>query len=189
MIVRQNRRGFLSGSLMLAAGSVFSRSLAAKGHRAQQKKPEERLRELGIELPPPPRPVATYLPAVLMGNMLFVAGHGPAQVEGVRPGKVGADLDLEQGRGAARATGLAILSTIRDTLGSLDRVVRLVRTFGMVNASADFTEHPRVINGFSDFMVEIFGEGAGKGSRCAVGMASLPSNIAVEIESFWEVRP
>lgn len=103
-------------------------------------------------------------------------------------GKVGDDMSLEQGRAAARFVGTNILATVRGALGSLDRVARLVRTFGMVNATPDFTQQPQVINGFSDFMVEIFGEEAGKGTRAAVGMGSLPGGMAVEIETFWEIR-
>lgn len=158
--------------------------------RALQVSPEARLRELGIELPAAPQPVATYVPAVPVGNILYVAGHTPRTPDGSpgHQGKVGADLTLEQGREAARAVGMNILATVRGSLGSLDRVERLVRTFGMVNATPDFTQQPLVINGFSDFMVEIFGEESGKGTRAAVGMGSLPGGMAVEIETFWEIR-
>jgi enamine deaminase RidA (YjgF/YER057c/UK114 family) len=102
-------------------------------------------------------------------------------------GKVGADMSLEQGKEAARVTGLAILSTVRNTLGSLDRVLRLVKVLGMVNSTADFKDHPLVINGFSDLMVQVFGD-VGKGARSAVGMGSLPGNIAVEVEAIFEVH-
>ena len=152
--------------------------------------PEARLRELGIELPTPRAPVATFVTAVTVGDMLSVAGHTPRQPDGspgVR-GKVGRDLTLEEGRDQARLVGLLVLATIRAHLGSLDRVQRLVRTFGMVNATPDFDQQPLVINGFSDLMVDVFGDELGKGTRAAVGMGSLPGGMSVEIESFWQVR-
>ncbi|MCS7168597.1 MAG: RidA family protein [Gemmatales bacterium] len=153
--------------------------------------PEKRLQELHLTLPPPPKPVAVYKPAILVGNLLYVSGHGPLTPEGKLGicGKVGADLTLEQGYQAARQVGLAILSTVRNTLGSLDKVKRLVKTLGMVNAAPDFRDHPKVINGFSELMAEVFGQEAGIGARSAVGMASLPNNIAVEIECIFEVQP
>lgn len=181
-----NRRGFLSGSIA-ALGGLWARSTGASSMSATQTA-ERRLVELGLELPDPSSPVAVYVPAVITGNLLFVSGHGPAASEGVLRGKVGDDLTIEQGKLAARATGLNILSTMRASLGSLDRVVRLVRSFGMVNAMPDFTQQPQVINGYSELMVEVFGEEQGKGARAAVGMGSLPSGIAVEIESIWEIR-
>jgi enamine deaminase RidA (YjgF/YER057c/UK114 family) len=151
-------------------------------------KPETRVQELHLTLPSPPKPVAKYKPAVLAGNMLYVSGHGPAKTDGKSfDGRVGADLTLEQGKEAARAVGLAILSTVRNTLGSLDRVKRLVKTLGMVNSTADFKDHPQVINGFSELMADVFGPDAGVGARSAVGMGSLPANIAVEIECIFEV--
>ncbi|MCS7015105.1 MAG: RidA family protein [Gemmatales bacterium] len=153
--------------------------------------PEKRLQELHLTLPPPPKPVAVYKPAVLVGNILYVSGHGPLTPEGKIGicGKVGADLTLEQGYQAARQVGLAILSTVRNTLGSLDKVKRLVKTLGMVNSTPDFRDHPKVINGFSELMAEVFGQEAGIGARSAVGMGSLPNNIAVEIECIFEVQP
>lgn len=152
-------------------------------------KPEVRVQELHLTLPPPPQPVAKYKTAVLAGNMLYVSGHGPLKSDGktLMAGRVGADLTLQQGKEAARLVGLAILSTVRQTLGSLDRVKRLVKTFGMVNCTADFKEQPQVINGFSDLMAEVFGEDAGVSARSAVGMVSLPSNIPVEVECIFEV--
>ena len=149
---------------------------------------EDRLAELKLELPPAPKPVATYVTAVRQGNLLYVSGHGPLRADGtLHKGKVGHDLDIEAGQAAARQTGLAILATVRDQLGSLDKVVRLVKVLGMVNSTADFIEHPTVINGYSDLMVEVFGD-AGKGARSAVGMGSLPGNIAVEVEAIFEVK-
>ncbi len=149
---------------------------------------EARIKELKLQLPNPPKPVATYIPAVQVGNLLFVSGHGPLKTDGTMiAGKVGSEMTLEQGKEAARVTGLAILSTMRNTLGSLDRVVRLIKVLGMVNATPDFRDHPQVINGFSDLMVEVFGD-AGKGARSAVGMGSLPGNIPVEVEAIFEVH-
>jgi enamine deaminase RidA (YjgF/YER057c/UK114 family) len=152
-------------------------------------KPETRLQELHLTLPPAPKPVAKYKTAVLAGNLLYVSGHGPAKLDANSPvaGKVGADLTIEQGKLAARLVGLNILATVRETLGSLDKVKRLVKTLGMVNCPPDFREQPQVINGFSELMAEVFGEDAGVGSRSAVGMGSLPMNIPVEIECMFEV--
>jgi enamine deaminase RidA (YjgF/YER057c/UK114 family) len=156
---------------------------------AQGSTPEQRLRELGIELPPPPAPVAVYVPTVRVDNLLYVSGMGPRTSGGyAAQGKVGRDVTLEEAAKAARVVGLNVLSAVRDALGSLDKVVRLVRVHGMVNAVPDFGEQPRVINGFSELMVEVFGEEAGKGARAAVGMGSLPFNIPVEIESTFLVR-
>ena len=151
--------------------------------------PETRLKELQIVLPTPPKPVAKYKPAVLVGNMLYVSGHGPAKL-GDQPlllGKVGAKLTTEQGKESARLVGINILATVRSTLDSLDRVRRLVKTLGMVNATADFKDQPQVINGFSELMAEVFGDDAGVGARSAVGMGSLPGNIPVEVECLFEV--
>jgi enamine deaminase RidA (YjgF/YER057c/UK114 family) len=150
---------------------------------------EARLQELGLTLPPPPRPVAKYRTALLQGNLLYVSGHGPAKLDSSSPvsGRVGDDLTAEQGKEAARLVGLNILSTVRGALGSLDRVKRLVKTLGMVNAAADFRDHPQVINGFSELMAQVFGDEAGVGTRSAVGMGSLPANIPVEIECVFEV--
>ena len=152
-------------------------------------KPEARVRELGLTLPAPARPVARYKMTVLAGGLLYVSGHGPARVTDKTPvtGRVGGDLTTEQGKESARAVGLNILSTVRDTLGSLDRVKRLVKTLGMVNCTPDYKEQPQVVNGFSELMAEVFGEDAGVGARSAVGMGSLPGNIAVEIECIFEV--
>jgi enamine deaminase RidA (YjgF/YER057c/UK114 family) len=151
--------------------------------------PEARLKELNLTLPPPGRPMARYKMAVRVGNMLYVSGHGPARVEGTPiSGRLGADLKTKQGKLTARAVGIAILSTVRDQLGSLDRVVRLVKTLGMVNCTPEFTEQPQVINGFSELMADVFGEDAGVGARSAVGMGGLPNNLAVEIECIFEVK-
>lgn len=149
---------------------------------------EARLEELKLTLPPAPKPVATYLTAVLVGDLLYVSGHGPLRADGtLYTGRLGDDLGIAEGQTAARQTGLAILSTLKSRLGSLDRVVRLIKVLGMVNCTANFLDQPKVINGFSDLMVEVFGE-AGRGARSAVGMGSLPGGIAVEIEAIFQVK-
>ena len=151
--------------------------------------PEKRIQELHLTLPSVPKPVAKYKTAVQVGSLLYVSGHGPAKIDGQSPvvGRVGADLTLEQGKEAARSVGLAILSTTRNALGSLDRVKRLVKTLGMVNSTPEFKDHPQVINGFSELMADVFGEDAGVGTRSAVGMSGLPGNIPVEVECIFEV--
>ncbi len=150
--------------------------------------PEDRLRELGLELPQLPAPVANYVRAVRTGDLVFLAGHGPARPEGgYVTGKLGADLDVEEGYAAARATGLALLASLKAEIGSLDRVRRIVKVLGMVNSVPEFTDQHKVMNGFSDLMVEVFGE-RGKHARSAVGMVSLPIGLAVEIEMIVEVE-
>jgi len=153
-------------------------------------KAEARLKELGITLPPAARPMAKYKMAVRVGNVLYVSGHGPAKVSDTTPltGRCGQDLSMEQGKECARSVGLNVLATVRDQVGSLDRVVRLVKTLGMVNSTSDFLQHPAVINGYSELMAEVFGEDAGVGARSAVGFPVLPGNIAVEIEAIFEVE-
>ncbi len=149
---------------------------------------DARLAELNLTLPPAPKPMATYVTALRQGDLLYVSGHGPLRPDGtLHTGKLGADLDVAAGHAAARQTGLAILATVRLHLGSLDKVVRLVKALGMVNCTPDFNEQPKVINGFSDLMVEVFGD-AGKGARSAVGMVALPGGIAVEIEAIFQVE-
>ena len=149
---------------------------------------EDRLAQLKLELPPAPKPVATYVTALQVGDLLYVSGHGPLRVDGsLITGKVGLDLDVPAGMMAARQTGLAILATVRSHLGSLDRVVRLVKSLGMVNCTPNFGEQPKVINGYSDLMKEVFGD-AGVGTRSAVGMGALPGGIAVEIEAIFQVK-
>ena len=150
---------------------------------------EERLAEMGITLADPPAPVANYVRAVTTGNLVFLAGHVPVREDGSYvTGKVGADLTVEDGYEAARLTGLAILASLKQEIGSLNRVTRVVKVSGMVNATDTFTDQPEVVNGFSDLMVEVFGE-AGKHARAAVGMNSLPRNVAVEIEMVVEIAP
>jgi enamine deaminase RidA (YjgF/YER057c/UK114 family) len=148
---------------------------------------EDRLAQLKLQLPPAPKPVATYVTALQVGDLLYVSGHGPLRADGTLiTGKVGLDLDVPAGMMAARQTGLAILSTVRAHLGSLDRVVRLVKSLGMVNCTSNFGEQPKVINGYSELMKEVFGD-AGVGTRSAVGMGALPGGIAVEIEAIFQV--
>jgi enamine deaminase RidA (YjgF/YER057c/UK114 family) len=151
---------------------------------------ESRLKERGITLPTPPTPMANYVPGVLTGNLLYLSGHGPMRTEG-RPstrGKLGRDLTVDEGYKVAREVGINLLASARTILGSLDRVRRVVKVLGMVNCTEDFGDQPRVINGFSDLMVEVFGD-AGRHARSAVGMASLPVGIPVEIEMILEVAP
>lgn len=149
---------------------------------------EARLAELNLTLPPAPKPMAVYLTAVQVDNLVYVSGHGPLRDDGtLHLGKLGKDLDVEAGAAAARQTGLAVLATLRGHLGSLDKVVRLVKALGLVNSTPDFTDHPKVINGFSNLMVDVFGE-PGRGARSAFGVAALPGGMAVEVEAIFEVR-
>jgi len=149
---------------------------------------DKKFKELSIELPPASKPMGSYVKAVRTGNLLFLAGTGPSRPDGTNiTGKVGKELTVEQGYDAARATGINILSTLKNELGDLNKVKRIVKVLGMVNCQNDFTEHPKVINGFSDLMVSVFGD-KGKHARSAVGMSSLPFNIAVEIEIVVEVE-
>jgi enamine deaminase RidA (YjgF/YER057c/UK114 family) len=148
---------------------------------------EARIQELGLTLPEAPAAGGTYSPVVIVGNLAFVSGQGPVTADGsYLKGRVGQDLSEEDGIHAARVVGLTMLATIRAQLGSLDRVKRVVKVLGMVNCTADFQTQPKVINGFSDLMVEVFGE-AGRGARSAVGMGSLPGNIPVEVEAILEL--
>jgi len=149
--------------------------------------PEATLIDLGIKLTSPSIPVANYVNVVKTGNLLFLSGKGPLQPNGKNiTGKLGANLSIEQGYEAARITAINQLSVLKATLGNLNKVKRIVKVMGMVNATADFTDHPAVINGYSDVMVAVFGE-KGKHARAAVGMGSLPGNIAVEIEMIVEI--
>lgn len=151
--------------------------------------PETRVQELHLTFPPAPVPVAKYKTAVRIGNLLYVSGHGPLKPDKTQiTGKVGKDLNLEEGKAAARQVGLAILATVKASLGSLDNVVRLIKTLGLVNCTDDFGDQPKVINGFSELMAEVFGEDHGVGARSAIGTNSLPGNISVEIECIFEVK-
>ena len=149
--------------------------------------PEARLSELGIELTTPSSPVANYVNAVRTGNLVFLAGKGPRKADGEYvTGKLGSDLTVEEGYKAARLVGISQLAVLKAELGNLNKVKRIVKVLGMVNATPDFTDQPEVVNGFSDLMVEVFGE-RGKHARAAVGMGSLPRGISVEIEVVVEV--
>ena len=150
---------------------------------------EGRIIELGITLPAASTPVANYLMSVRAGNLLFLAGHGPYDLDGtVRIGKVGADVTVAEARDAARLVALNLVHTIRRELGSLDRVTRIVKVLGMVNCAPGFNQTPQVIDGCSDVLVEIFGKQIGSHARSAVGVAELPFDIAVEIEMICEVE-
>tara|TARA_B100000965_G_C19442636_1_gene691591 strand:+ start:352 stop:900 length:549 start_codon:yes stop_codon:yes gene_type:complete len=149
--------------------------------------PESKLKELGIELSTPSSPVANYVNSVRSGNLLFISGKGPLKNDGnYIKGKVGYDLTIEQGYEAARITAVNLISTIKASVGDLKKVKRVLKVTGMVNAAPSFTDHPKVVNGCSDLIVEVFGD-RGKHTRAAVGMGSLPSNIAVEIDMILEV--
>jgi enamine deaminase RidA (YjgF/YER057c/UK114 family) len=150
--------------------------------------PEARIVELKLELPPAPKPLAVYKPLVVAGNMAYVSGHGPVRTDGsLIVGRLGDTMDLEAGQAAARQVGLTILSTIRAELGTLDRIARVIKLLGMVNATPDFSDHPKVINGCSQLFADVFGRDHGIGARSAVGMGSLPGHIAVEIEAIFEL--
>lgn len=150
---------------------------------------EARLKELGLELPPAPKAMGVYKPVVVTGNLAYLSGHGPLQNDGTLiTGRVGSETDLEGGVAAARQTGLAMLATLRAHLGSLDRVKCVVKSLGMVNCTPDFTDHPLVINGYSELLRDVFGPDAGVGARSAVGMGSLPGNITTEIEAIFEIE-
>src|SRR5712664_833496 len=149
---------------------------------------DKKLKELGIELYSPTKPMGNYVKVVRTGNLLYFAGHGPTRADNSNiTGKIGKDLTWEQGYDAAKQTGIALLSTLKAEVGDFNKVKRIVKVLGMVNCTQEFTDQPKVINGFSDLMVSIFGE-KGKHARSAVGMYMLPSNIAVEIEMIVEVE-
>jgi enamine deaminase RidA (YjgF/YER057c/UK114 family) len=150
--------------------------------------PEARLVELGIVLPSPPQPVANYVNGVRTGNLIFLAGKGPKRADGTEiTGKLGVDVSIEEGYEAAKLTAINQLAVLKSMLGDLSKVKRVVKVLGMVNSDPSFIEQPKVINGFSDLIVEVFGE-RGKHARAAVGMASLPRAQAVEIEMIVEVE-
>jgi len=147
---------------------------------------EARLKELDLKLPPPPQPAGVYKPLIVVGDLVYVSGHGPFLEDGsLIIGRVGADLDVDKGKAAARQTGLLILATLREHLGSLDRIERVVKVLGMVNCTPEFQKHPQVINGCSELFAEVWGPEMGVGARSAVGMNSLPNSIAVEIEAVF----
>jgi enamine deaminase RidA (YjgF/YER057c/UK114 family) len=148
---------------------------------------EDKLKKFGIELPAAARPVANYIPSVRTGNQVFLSGHGPFREDGALiTGKLGGDESMEEGYEAARRTMIGLLGSLKAEIGDLDKVRRVVKLLGMVNCTPDFVDHPKVINGASDLLVEVFGD-KGRHARSAVGMNSLPLNISVEIEMVVEV--
>jgi enamine deaminase RidA (YjgF/YER057c/UK114 family) len=150
--------------------------------------PEEKLKNNGLVLPPVSKPIANYVKYVRTGNLIFLAGHGPTKADGSNvTGKVGKDLTIEQGYEAAKITGLSLIATLKDALGDLSKVKRIVKVNGYVNCLPEFTDQPKVINGCSDLLVLVFGD-KGRHARAAMGMVALPSNIAVEIEMVVEVE-
>lgn len=155
---------------------------------AQNINVEQKIKELGLQLPVSQKPVANYVKAVRTGNLVFLSGTGPVNADGsFITGKVGKELTIQQGYDAARLTGLILLASLKEEIGNLNKVKRIVKVLGMVNCIEGFTDQPKVINGFSDLMVAIFDE-KGKHARSAVGMYALPMNIAVEIEMVVEVE-
>ncbi len=150
---------------------------------------EERIKKLNLELPPVSAPKGLYRPLVVSGNLAYLSGHLPSGSDGVLiQGKVGAELTIDEGKQAARAVGMAILATLKHELGSLNKIKRVVKLFGMVNAVADFDKHPYVVNGCSELMEEVFGPGNGVGARSAFGVAGLPMNCPVEVEAIFELQ-
>ncbi|HTI94764.1 MAG TPA: RidA family protein [Puia sp.] len=151
--------------------------------------PEQNFTALGLSLPPAPAPMGVYKPCLIDGKYLYVSGHGPFQQDKTLiVGRVGQDMDIEAGKLAARQTGLSILATIRNHVGSLDKVKRVVKVLGMVGCTPEFDKHPYVINGCSELFAKVWGEENGVGVRSAVGMGSLPGNIPVEIEALFELH-
>lgn len=160
--------------------------LAAFSALAQS--PEEKLKSMGIELPAPSQPIANYVSAVRTGNLIFLSGKGPAKADGSYiTGKPGKELTIEQGYEAARLTAINQLAALKTAIGNLGKVKRIVKVLGMVNSEPGFKDHPKVINGFSDLIVAVFGD-KGKHARSAVGMCSLPMDMAVEVEMIVEVE-
>ncbi len=151
--------------------------------------PESNFEKLGLELPPPPKPLGVYKPCLVIGNQLYLSGHGTVKSDGTLIiGQIGKDLSQEEGKLAARQVGLAMLATIKANLGSLNRVKRVVKVLGMVNCISTFEKHPFIINGASELFASVWGEEYGIGVRSAVGMGSLPDNIPVEIEALFELH-
>lgn len=150
---------------------------------------DAKLEQLGLQLPPAPKPVGLYKPMLIVGNLAYLSGHGPLQSDGkLILGCVGDDLNVEQGQAAAKQTALAMLATLKAGLGSLDRVVRLVKLLGLVRCTNDFGQSPLVINGCSQVFVDLWGSDHGIGVRSALGTNALPSGMAVEVEAIFEVK-
>ncbi|MFT6000369.1 MAG: enamine deaminase RidA (YjgF/YER057c/UK114 family) [Neolewinella sp.] len=150
---------------------------------------DQNFAKLGLTLPPAPKPLGVYKPFLIVGDIAYVSGHGTVQEDGsLIIGRVGEELDVEAGKQAAQQVGLAILATLKANLGSLDRIDRVVKVLGMVNATLDFERHPYVINGCSELFAEVWGTEKGVGVRSAVGMATLPDNIPVEVEAHFLLK-
>ena len=149
---------------------------------------EKKIKKLNLELPPAPTPIGVYIPLLVVGKTCYVSGHGPLLPDKTLiRGRIGQDMDAEQGKLAARQVGLAILATLKSHLGNLNKVKRVIKVLGMVNADPSFEKHPYIINGCSELFAEVWGKENGIGVRSAVGMGSLPDNIAVEIEAIFEL--
>ncbi|MCI0376827.1 MAG: RidA family protein [Gemmataceae bacterium] len=177
---------FAVGFLTKPEGEALLSLYAAQLTQGGKHDPEARLRELGIELPKYVRPNIPIAPVVVVGNLAFVSGHTPSGKIWI--GRVGEDLDIAAGKAAAKDVGLRILSALREELGDLKRVRRVVKAFGMVNCPPGYKDQPTVINGFSELMIDVFGKERGTGARSAVGMSSLPGNAAVEVEAIFEIE-
>lgn len=173
---------------IIASCADFNRELPSEGSLDKSYDPEAQLDSLGITLRDQGNPVANYVHATRSGNLMFLAGKGPKQVNGENiVGKLGAELSEEEGYAAAREAGINQLSVLKMELGNLNKVQRIISVHGMVNAVPDFKDHSKIINGYSDLMVAVFGE-RGKHARAAVGMGSLPGNMAVEVEMIVEIK-
>ena len=150
---------------------------------------DKKFKELNIELPPPPEPKGVYKPCLVSGKYLYLSGHGPVQNDdSLITGKVGRELNVDEGKNAAKQVGLAMLATIKNYIGEFDKIKRVIKVFGMVNCTQEFEQHPYVINGCSELFAAVWGEENGIGTRSAVGFHSLPNNIAVEIEAVFELK-
>lgn len=176
-----NSKNIMNKSLIIIL-SLLSSGIFA------QKTPAEKLDSMGLKLPPTSTPIANYVKFVHTGNLVYTSGHGPTTIEGkLITGKLGADLTIEQGYEAAKVTGLQLLATLQQAIGDLGKVKRIVKVLGMVHCTDDFKDQPKVMNGFSDLMVAVFGD-KGKHARSAVGMNALPGGMAIEIEMIVEVE-
>ena len=185
-----NRRRFIERLGLLAGGMLLPAGCGGTQEKAPSSGAEERLKSLKIDLPVIPKTAGSLIvPCVRVGELLYVSGHTPVGADG-KPvvGKLGQDMDVKQGQDAARLVALRVLSVVRAELGSLDKVVRVVKTLGMVNCTPEFTQTPQVVNGFSELLVQVFGDEAGKGARSAVGMSSLPGGVPVEVEVILQVK-
>ncbi|MFM1914207.1 MAG: hypothetical protein RIR51_2060 [Bacteroidota bacterium] len=150
--------------------------------------PDENFQKLGLELPPAPKPLGVYKPAMIVGNFIYLSGHGPVKTDGsLMKGRIGSEIDMEEGKLVAQQVGLTMLSTLKDNLGSLSKVKRVIKVLGMVNCTDDFQRQPYIINGASELFAKVWGDDLGIGVRSAVGVNTLPDNISVEIEAIFEL--